>query len=190
MTLVTKVTQDATLDSMSAQDYRDMFDELRPIDPRTENRLSLDKFIAAIDSQFSKALWGRYDHGEVGLNRAQRSELRVAVGQAPLPPTVAEATAQASPDAAVWQVGIGVPETVIMVSGHEKVTLHVNGAVSVAENISDNALSRPVEGSRIARKPVIRPVASFAQESRRIAVSASWKDVIEAGLKALELGGL
>ena len=56
-------------------------------------------------------MWHQYEHGERALNRTMRNELRAAHEPALLlPPTVVEATAQASPDAAVWMVGDGVPE--------------------------------------------------------------------------------
>lgn len=180
---VTLVTRDATLDDLSTGDYRDMFDELRPIDPKTGNRLSLDKFIATVNSQWSKALWNAYDHGERTLNRSQRSELRVACGLPPLPPTVADATAQASPDAAVWRIGEDVPEHVIMV-GSEPVTLHVNSGVSV---VAPQANVTGVTVGRIQRKRYARPCVSEAQNRRFLALSVrSWGDVIEAGLSALE----
>lgn len=181
---VTLLTKDASLDDLSAGDYRDMFDELRPIDPKTGNRLSLDKFITTINSQWSKALWNAYDHGERTLNRSQRSELRIACGLPQLPPTVADATAQASPDAAVWRVGEGVPEHVIMV-GSEPVTLHVNSGVSV---VNTEAHVTRVTTGQIQRKRYTRPCVSEAQNRRFLAlpVGSSWADVIEAGLDALE----
>ena len=82
-----------------------------------------------------------------------RNELRRAVGLAALPPTVAEATATASPSAAVWQVGDGVPDTVIMVSG-EPCTISVNGAVDGAKTPH---VTSGVTAGRIERKRYIRP---------------------------------
>ncbi len=181
---VTLVTRDATLDDLSLSDYRDIFDELRPIDPKTGNRLSLDKFIASIKSQWSKALWGRYDNGEPVLNRSMRSELRVGVGLSPLPLTIEQATAQASPDASVWRVGAGVPEHVIMV-GSEPVTLHVNSGVTVAV---PQAHVTTVTVGQVRRKYRVRPWVSESQERRFLAlpVGLTWGDVIDDGLAVLE----
>ena len=184
---VTLVTRDASLDDLSAGDYRDIFDELRPIDPKTGNRLSLDKFIAGINSQWSKALWGRYDHGEPVLNRSMRSELRVGVGLPPLPPTVEQAIGQASPDASVWRVGEDVPQHVIMV-GNEPVTLHVNSGVTVA--VPERRVTN-VTGGQVQREYTARPYVSKTQKRRFLAlpVRSSWGDVIEAGLAVLENRG-
>jgi hypothetical protein len=179
----TLITRDASLDDLSAGDYRDIFDELRPVDPKTGNRLSLDKFIASIGSVYSKALWHAYDTGERTLNRQQRSELRIACGLPPLPPTVAEATAQASPDAAVWRVGDGVPEHVIMVDS-TPITLNINSGVSVVTPAPDVT---GVTARSTPRKRYARPCVTESQNKRFLDLSVrSWQDVIEAGLTALE----
>ncbi len=181
---VALVTRDATLDELSLSDYLEMCEELRPVDPKTGNKLSIDKFIARIGSQWSKPLWHQVIGGEKNLNRSQRNELRAAMGLPLLPPTVAECTAQASPDAAVWRVGEGVPEHVIMV-GSEPVTLHVNSDVSVVEP------ERHVTGvttGQVRRKYRVRPWVSESQERRFLAlpVRSTWGEVIEAGLTVKE----
>jgi len=179
---VTRITADATLDNLALSDYQDMVQDLR-------TTLSLDKLIAVLGSAYSKPLWAKVEKGEAPPNRNQRNELRRLYGMPPLPPTVAEATAAASPDAAVWQVGEGVPDTVIMVTGHEPLTLHVNGAVSVADTAADvpqNAHVTEVTRTQPPRRYYARPSATEAQETRRIALGAKWKSVIDAGLSALE----
>lgn len=173
---VTKVTQDATLDDLSAIDYRDIFTELR-------QNLSLDKLIAQIGSAYSKAAWNRYEKGDYDLTRTMRNELRLAVGLPALPETVADAVAsRTSPDASVWVAGDGTAGTVILVADGVKTTLHVNGVVSEVHETPCN----PSNSSATPRKPLIRPVASKAQDERRKALKTSWRDVIEAGLKSLE----
>lgn len=190
MTPVTLVTRDATLDELSAADYRDIYDELRGRDSVTgAYAVSLDKFVTMVTSTYSKAQWSKYHNGETAITRAMRNELRAAVGLVQLPPTVAEATAAASPDAAVWQIGDGPAEHVIMVTTPEPITLHVNGAVSVTSTPPPAALeSHVTEVTRARRndRPCIRPVATPCQNSRRLALSASWRDVIDAGLAVLE----
>ena len=180
---VTLVTKDATLDDLSAQDYRDIYAELRRLDMDPKDRISFDRFIAAIGSQYSKAQWAKYDAGETSLNRTMRSELRVAIGKPPLPLTIAEATAQASPDASVWMFGDGVPEHVIMV-GESPVTLYVNGTVSTAApECNVTKVTRHLQ----PRKRYIRPCVPFEYATRLEGlVGVSWLDVIEAGLSALE----
>lgn len=180
---VTLVTRDATLDDLSTQDYRDIYHELCRLSPdgkRTKDSLSLGDLVILLQSQYSRAMWHQYEKHERQLNRAMRNELRGAMGMPLLLPTVAEATAQASPDAAVWRIGDGVPEHVIMVSD-TPVTLYVNGAVS---EVSQS--SRVTKLQRGARR-FVRPVVSECQKLRFDALrGAKWRDVIDAGLDAME----
>ena len=118
-----------------------------------------------------------------------RNELRRYYGKPPLPPTVAESTAGASPDAAVWQVGEGVPEHVIMVTTAHPLTLHVNGSVTVADNSTDMPRNPGDNGQGSTgrvRRYIARPYATEAQVERFTRLGATWRDVIEAGLKAME----
>lgn len=187
---VTLVTRDATLDDLSMQDYRDIYDELRERDDRNNSyAVSLDKFVTLVSSQYSKAQWSKYHNGETTLTRAMRNELRRCVGLKPLPPTVAEATATASPDAAVWSIGDGPAEHVIMVTASEPLTLHVNGAVSVADYAAGMPCNTGYNGQGATKSPQryrTRPTASEAQNKRREALGVKWAEIIERGLCALE----
>lgn len=191
MTLpVTLVTRDATLDDLSTQDYRDIYDELRERDEAAGTyAVSLDKFVTLVSSQYSKAQWSKYHNGDTGLTRTMRNELRLCVGLKPLPPTVAEATSTASPDAAVWSVGDGPAEHVIMVTSTEPMTLHVNGAVTVSDPTAQsagNAHVTAVTRTVAPRRYYARPVASETQNQRRVALGVKWAEIIERGLAALE----
>ena len=53
---VTLVTANAAADELSADDYREMFDELK-------QGHSLSQLVALIGSQFSRALWNQYEAG-------------------------------------------------------------------------------------------------------------------------------
>ena len=187
---VTLVTRDATLDDLSTQDYRDIYDELREKDDRNGSyAVSLDKFVTLVSSQYSKAQWSKYHNGETTLTRAMRNELRRCVGLKPLPPTVAEATAGASPDASVWSIGDGPAEHVIMVTASEPLTLHVNGAVSVADYAAGMPRNAGYNGQGATKRQETyrtRPTATKAQDERRSALGAKWAEVIERGLAALE----
>ncbi len=194
---VVLVTRDATLDTLSEQDYWDIYHfELRRWNEAEQKYdISGEKLVEMIGSKFTKALWGKWgawhneaypdrpDRGPCPLNRAMRNELRKAVGQPLLPPTVAEATAEASPDAAVWAVGAAPAEHVIMVGATEGITLHVNGSVTVREIGHVTTVTRP----RSKRKPVVRPRATVRQNERRVALGASWDDIIEDGLRTREV---
>lgn len=179
---VTLVTKDATLDNLSLSDYVDMVQDLR-------TTLSLEKLIQVLGSQYSKPLWAKVEKGEAPPNRNQRNELRRYYGMPPLPPTVAEATAAASPDAAVWQIGQGPAEHVIMVTTPDPITLHVNGAVSVVDADAKQDGRAHVTGvtrKETPRRYYARPAATEAQNNRRLALGAQWREIIDAGLTALE----
>ena len=187
MTPVTMVTKDATLDTLSVADYLDMIAELRTPDDKGKP-MSYDKFIERIGSAWSKALWAKVVEGTALPNRSQRNELRAAMGEALLPMTVAEATAQASPDAAVWTVGDGRPDTVIMVSERKPITVHVNGAVSV---VTDSFVTE-VTGRQEKRRRYWRTCMSLEQKERTAALNQGKppelqmtpQEIYDMGLKA------
>lgn len=173
---ITLLSRNASHDDLGDADYADIFAELR-------ESLSLDKLCALLNSAYSKATWNKYERGETPLTRTMRNELRMAVGLSPLPPTVADATAQASPDAAVWRIGGGVPEHVILVAS-SPVTVHVNGGVQVIDSVS-----RVTEVTRAlrARKRYVRPCIPETLLQRYSALQGvSWQDVIDAGLRSYE----
>ena len=177
--------------ALAVEDRPDLRQAWAPLLFREEQytAVSLDKFVTLVTSQYSKAQWSKYHNGEATLTRTMRNELRRCVGVKVLPPTVAEAAATASPDAAVWQVGVGPADSVILVTGTEPMTLHVNGAVSVADSAAqtvENAHVTPVTGTRRQRTYCTRPTASEAQNNRRVALGVRWAEIIERGLSALE----
>jgi len=121
----------------------------------------------------------------MGLSDDMKAELRRAVG---LPVPVLEAVTIADPDAAVYRVGTETPHTVIMVGTLTPVELRINGTVTAMQADGHKMPAVPIGMARRARMPVVRPVASKAQETRRERLQRSWRDVIEAGLKTLEGG--
>lgn len=124
VTLVT--TGAASSDTLTDQDYRDIYEELR-------SKSSLDKFIAVIGSTVSKAWWSKYDRHESKLSHDRRNELRTAVGLSRLPEPVSVVTAAIRPNATVWQVGAGRPDRVVMFGeqAREPLTLRLNGSLQI-----------------------------------------------------------
>ncbi len=180
------LTVGANQDLLSEEDYREIYDEVRGFNEETgAYRVSLDAFVAAIGSQFSKALWSKYHNGAAALNRTMRSELRRAVGLEALPPTVGEAVAGVDPDAEVVQIGEEQARRVLLVGHAGPLVIRVNGSVT-AEEMERTERVTPVTEAGRARRALVRPVAQVEQERRRVAVGASWREVIEAGLAVLE----
>lgn len=170
---IEKITDKATQDDLSDQDYREIYDELR------ENT-SLDKFIAKIGSAFSKALWSKYENGQAELNRAMRNELRLAMNLAPLPPTISEAVSGVNPDATVYQIGSDQPDKIFLIGTDEKFLF--DGSDGSIKKFPVTAVTPPTR----ARRRLIRPIASADQNQRRLKVLSTWQEVIDAGLRALE----
>lgn len=137
---VTQVTANAeSADELSEADYRDIFREIR-------EKMSLREFVEVIESQYSIAWWGKYEHEKVTLTRTGKGELRRAVKLAKLPLTVTEVTAAVDPDARVWQVGDGQPDRVVLVGRelHEPVLLRLNGNLQVVAEADE-----PAEGGAV-----------------------------------------
>lgn len=142
MTLpVTTVTTRArSADTLSDQDYRDIYTELR-------SKCPLRQFADLIHSAVSFAWWSKYERGEASLSRERRNELRAAVGLPALPPTVADASARADPDATVYQVGQQAADRLILVGAdvREPLTLRINGSVStLPDPVADLVPKAPV----------------------------------------------
>lgn len=138
-------------DDLSAQDYRDIYDELR-------EHLSLAEFVVRIGSQVSRSWWSQYESGGKSLSWARRNELRVGAGLPELasPPSVA--LADVSGDATVWRVGEGPANRVIMVTpdAPNGLILSVNGDVHIIS---------PVAAPH-AREDPVTPVTSEATPAR------------------------
>jgi hypothetical protein len=177
------LTQNASRDSLSDQDYRDIYQEVRGYDDTTgAYRVSLDNFVTQIGSQFSKALWSKYHNGHAELNRTMRNELRAAVGLDRLPLTLGEAVAGVDPDARVVQIGDRQPDQVLLIGAPGPLRITVNGEVRAEQAAALGAAPRPARAGR----RLVRPVASSQQDERRQALGRSWGEIIDAGLAVLE----
>jgi hypothetical protein len=175
---VTVVTQHATHDDKSDAEYAEIFAELR-------EQHSLAQLCTLLRSKFSRAQWNKYERGETALTRTMRNELRAAVGVIVLPPTLDEVAATINPDALVVKVGSDTPHSVILVGIAESLTIGVNGRIT-AQHTTEPLEARVTSVTRALRRRYHRPVASEAQEARRVALDVSWQEIIQAGLRALE----
>lgn len=175
---VTVVTQNATHDDLADSDYGEIFAELR-------EQHSLAQLCELLRSQYSRAMWNKYERGDAPLTRTMRNELRAAVGLPTLPPTLEEVAATIDPDALVVKVGDGTPRSVILVGTPKSLSIGVNGAIWAKDTTTQ--LDPPVTPATSSqRRRYHRPVATLEQERRKQALGVGWQAVIEAGLKALE----
>lgn len=174
MITVTLVTTRANAaDDLADADYRAIYDELR-------SKCSLRKFAEFIGSQVSFAWWSAYERDATAvLSRERRNELRAAVGLSRLPATVAEACAAADPDAAVYQIGAAPADRVLLVGAdlHQPLDLRLNGALSVAEAVPQNADVTPLTRThrRSARVGIhLSTPAHKRANAARVAAGMSW----------------
>lgn len=144
-----------------------------------------------------------------------RAVIRTAVGEAP-PPTPAEVVnTMISERAAMWLVGTLEPgervDRVLMLANTDAVQIYANGTVSakrvqgdlrpatekgiqtsVGENVTHVTPIAPSLGANENARSVRQRAgvsvtrATTAQNERRQTIGATWQDVIEAGLQALE----
>jgi len=116
MTDITELTRNPVTalanDPLSESDYRDIFAELR-------QQISLDKLVALVGSEYSKAQWSKYERGQAPLTVAMRNELRAAVGMNQLPPSVQSALSDIDPNGTVYKAGKTAPDAAFMWSTSE-----------------------------------------------------------------------
>ena len=169
------LTERATVDSLTEDDYRGIYQALRRFDERTgKYQMSLDEFVVVIRSQFSKSLWSKWHGGQPSLNHTMRNELRIATGRPVLPPTVGEVMAGVNPDALVVRIGEGRPDQVLLVAERGPLVIVANGKVTARRG-------RPAPRPGTPRR-LVRPVATPQQNAVRLAQGRTWREVIEAGL--------
>lgn len=175
---VSIITRNATADNLTDSDYGEVFAELR-------QQHSLAQLCVLLRSKYSRALWNKYERSDMQLTRTMRNELRAAVGLPVLPPTLEEVAATVNPDALVVKVGEEAPHSVILVGTTKTALICVNGVIW-AKDTTETLEASVTKVTRPLRRRYVRPVASDAQEARRLALDVGWQEIIEAGLKALE----
>ena len=180
---ITTITRNAGADDLSDSDYRDIYDEIRQLDPVTGRyAVSLDKFVEMIGSAYSKALWSKYHNGQADPNRVMRSELRASVGLAPLPPTVVDAAAaHLDANAEVVAIGDGPGHRCLIIAEAQPLLIGVNGTITAMAAATPN--HDDVTGVTRQRKPYWRPC--LPPELREM-VESSGKSIEELVQIALE----
>lgn len=146
--MTTRTLRPVGADDMTPADYRDIYTELRA------NRPLRALVHAAGAAEGRIAYWSRYERNpEAVPDLDGKNELRRLVGLPQLdPPAGAVVTAHADPAAAVWQVGDGPADRVILLAHPGPVTLHVNGAGPQIVDGAQDALYTDVHGPRKAQR--------------------------------------
>lgn len=195
---VTVITRDGALDALHPDDYREIYDEIRQYDAATNRYgVSLDKFVALVESSYSKTAWWKWHQGELELTRTMRNELRRGVGMPAMNLTIAEAVAGVDENAEVVQVGGETPNRVVLVGTHEAITLHLNGTIEAVtgRNGAEQSLTPHAAGkavvtkvtNRAERRSVSLPVTAFERTNEvRLAAGLSWEEFL--GLACERLG--
>lgn len=187
------LTENATFDPYSDADYRQMFEEGRGlyVDEAGDQQwlMGYGKFCETVGVG-NQAEWNRWYKGERGygttksLSREYRNALRKLMGLPLLPPTVADAVAtNTSPDAAVYQVGEGVADKVILLTPQNgATTLYINGDVRLGMDVSSQSGGAVPSGTR-SRRAMYRPVLTPELGERVKASGMSVSELIEYALE-------
>ena len=135
-------------DNLTPADYRDMFEELR------EGRSLRELVSEAGAAEGRIAYWSRYGRNpDAAPDLEGRNELRRLVGLPELAPPAGDVvTAAVDPAAAVWQVGAGAADRVVLLATPGPLTIHVNGNGPQVVDSRDNALYTDVHSPRSAQK--------------------------------------
>ena len=168
-------------DDLTPVDYRDIFTELRAA--RSLRRL----VEAAGASEGRIAYWSRYGNDPAAVpDLAGKNELRRLVGLPELdPPAGQVAAAHVDPAAAVWQVGDGPADRVILLAHPGPVTLHVNGAGPQIVDGAQDALYTDVHGHTATqrRKAMWRPVLPAEWRPELASRGLDLRQIIAAALQ-------
>lgn len=146
--MTTYTLRPAGSDNLTASDYRDMFEELR------EGRSLRELVSEAGAAEGRIAYWSRYGRNpDAAPDLEGRNELRRLVGLPELAPPAGDVvTAAVDPAAAVWQVGAGAADRVVLLATPGPLTIHVNGNGPQVVDSRDNALYTDVHSPRSAQK--------------------------------------
>lgn len=172
---VTVVTRDAQADSLSLDDYREIFEELR-------RGHSLRQFVELIGSVYSIAYWSKVDRGDAALTRPACNELRRAVGLPDLPITVEDALANVDPNAVVYQVGDDRPGRVILVGCAQPLRMNLNGTLTAVSDVHVTAVTRRTPRVSVS----VRPALHERLNALRTARGWTWEQLFEAVAEKLQ----
>lgn len=170
---VTEVTRDAQVDSLSPDDYREIFEELR-------RGRSLRQFVDLVQSVYSIAYWSKVDRNDAVLTRPACNELRQAVGLAPLPITVEDALSTVDPNAVVYQIGDDRTERVILVGCNQPLRMSLNG--TLAANVHVTRVTRRRHRASVS----IQDNVHERLNALRTARGWSWNELFENLVEELE----
>jgi len=120
-----------------------MFTELR-------EKMSLDKLVALIGSEYSKAQWSKYERGHAPLTVTMRNELRRAVGMNQLPPSVPTALADVDPNGIVYKAGKNAPDAAFLWSTSE----HTHIDAKALHSLTTRPTRATVNRARVSDMPL------------------------------------
>lgn len=189
---VTLITQNASHDFSDEEYRRELLDLWR-----TEAAESYPRLLEILGEPMNRKAWW---HHRITGNRTtfgpnERNLLRRAIDDAaPVRPSVTSVTERlVHPDAAVYYVGEMTDEQsrrmVIFAPNVTDAILSANGTISAqaVESLQESAVTPVISSHSAKRAPVYRPVFSL-DEQRRFDELGGIRAVLEAGIKAMEVG--
>lgn len=173
-----KLTENATHDDLTNEQYIEIADEIRGYNEETgEKGMSWDKFIIQVGSFKFRAQWSEWRKGERVLLREMKNDLRREVGLKELSESVQQVVERmVCPDALVEV------ETDVTEGQGEYVAIY-------KQRPTEEKPVTPVTEKRKQRVGVMRPshVPTKYDEQRK-KLGKSWIEVVQAGLISIERG--
>lgn len=159
---VTLVTALAEASDLADAEYRAIYQQVAV-------GRSLRQIETALRSAVSYGWWGKYAAGERPLDRERKNELRAWAGLPALPPTIVDAITTAThPDAAVYRIGDGIANRVVLLGADVTgVTVSTDGAPQIAGR--ECGPQRDARPERVYRRWRDMPIAALraALEARQ-----------------------
>jgi len=182
--MTTHTLRRAGSDDLTAADYRDIFEELR-------SGRSLRELVSeAGAAQGRIAYWSRYQRNPDAVPDLDgRNELRRLVGLPELAPPAGDVvTAAVDPAAAVWQVGAGAADRVVLLATPGPLTIHVNGNGPQVVDSNSDALYNDVQAPRSARtrKRAWRPMLPAEWRLELAKRGLDIRQIVAAALEVVE----
>lgn len=182
MTTATLLTSNASQDDLTAETYREIFEELR-------GDGSLRRFCAMVgEPEHRIAWWSKYARFLVELGPDEQNILRRAVGKKDRPPSMRViADTAIDPDATVWLVGDPQPASrVVLVSRPGPVSLHLNDSAVTADFGQPEYPSVRADVTGVTRKrqrtPAWRPWLPEEWRSELEKRGLSLRDIVEKAI--------
>ena len=188
-----KLTENATHDNLTNEEYIEICDEIRGYNEQTgEKGMSWDKFIFLVGSNRFRSQWSEWRKGERIIQWDMMNDLRKAVSLPLLPePTQMILERMVCPDALIETDVTEGQGKYVYIAKENPHTQPVFSNEEVAAMYTGIPTRIPTGNRRKARVGVMRPShVPVKYDEQRKKLGKSWAEVVQAGLESIERGDL